>query len=283
MYSLKEKIINSIYESYTMKKAFDFLKIQEKPKKGGVIEIRGSYYSPVVLPYLQGLLELAGDYIDGFKFAGCSQRLHPVPVLKKIINLCHKHKVYVSTGGMIERIYVEGKGTVNKYLRETKKFGFDVVEVSSGLIPIPLKDKVDIVKQVHELNMKSKPEIAFNLGAGAGSKTTQYETKLKLRPLKEVFKEIDAYLKQKPYMLMFESEGITEDIPEKVWRKDIIKKVIDRYGLNTWMFEAADPKVFKWYLKNYGPECNFFIDHSQIIELQCWRSGLWGDPKLWKK
>jgi len=265
-----------------MKKAFDFLKIQEKPKKGGVIEIRGSYYTPVVIPYLKGLLEIAGDYIDGFKFAGCSQRLHSVQALKKIINLCHKHKVYISTGGMIERVYMEGSTSVDKYLKETKKFGFDVVEVSSGLVQIPLKDKVDIVKQVHEYGLKAKPEIAFNTGAGAGSQTTKYESALKLRPLPEVFKEINAYLKEKPYMLMFESEGITEDIPEKQWRTDIIKQVIERYGLNTWMFEAADPKVFKWYLRNYGPECNLFIDHSQIIELQCWRSGLWGDPKFWK-
>ncbi len=28
------------------------------------------------------------------------------------------------------------------------------------------------------------------------------------------------------------------------------------------MFEAADPDVFAWYVKNYGPEVNLFVDHS---------------------
>ena len=30
------------------------------------------------------------------------------------------------------------------------------------------------------------------------------------------------------------------------------------------MFEAADPKVFEWYIKNYGADVNLFVDHSQI-------------------
>lgn len=32
------------------------------------------------------------------------------------------------------------------------------------------------------------------------------------------------------------------------------------------MFEAADPQVFAWYVKTYGPEENVFIDHSQIVQ-----------------
>lgn len=26
------------------------------------------------------------------------------------------------------------------------------------------------------------------------------------------------------------------------------------------MFEAADPAVFEWYIKNYGNEINLFVD-----------------------
>jgi len=47
------------------------------------------------------------------------------------------------------------------------------------------------------------------------------------------------------------------------------------------MFEAADPEVFAWYIKNYGPEVNLFVDHSQIIQLECLRSGIWGNKSLW--
>ena len=47
------------------------------------------------------------------------------------------------------------------------------------------------------------------------------------------------------------------------------------------MFEAADPEVFAWYIKNYGAEVNLFVDHSQIVQLECLRSGLWGTKSLW--
>lgn len=48
------------------------------------------------------------------------------------------------------------------------------------------------------------------------------------------------------------------------------------------MFEASDPPVFKWYLKNFGSNANLFIDHSQIVEFTAWRTKLWGDKDIWK-
>jgi phosphosulfolactate synthase (CoM biosynthesis protein A) len=52
-------------------------------------------------------------------------------------------------------------------------------------------------------------------------------------------------------------------------------------GLEKVMFEAADPAVFGWYVKSYGPDVNLFIDHSQIVQLECLRSGIWGTNELW--
>jgi phosphosulfolactate synthase (CoM biosynthesis protein A) len=69
------------------KKAFDFVKISElspKPRQNGIIEIRGPYYTAVTISYLQDLLDMWGDYIDGFKFAGGSQRLLSIEILKKL-------------------------------------------------------------------------------------------------------------------------------------------------------------------------------------------------------
>jgi hypothetical protein len=33
--------------------------------------------------------------------------------------------------------------------------------------------------------------------------------------------------------------------------------------------------------KNYGPEVNLFVDHSQIVQLACLRAGIWGTKSLW--
>jgi hypothetical protein len=42
----------------------------------------------------------------------------------------------------------------------------------------------------------------------------------------------------------------------------------------------ADPEAFGWYVKNYGPEVNLFVDHSQIVQLECLRRGIWGTKSL---
>ena len=39
----------------------------------------------------------------------------------------------------------------------------------------------------------------------------------------------------------------------KSWRTDVPAKIIGALGLEKVMFEAADPEVFTWYIKNYGP------------------------------
>jgi (2R)-phospho-3-sulfolactate synthase (ComA) len=46
-------------------------------------------------------------------------------------------------------------------------------------------------------------------------------------------------------------------------RYDVIAMIVAALGLNRAMFEAADPAVFTWYVKTYGPDVNLFVDHSK--------------------
>jgi phosphosulfolactate synthase (CoM biosynthesis protein A) len=61
----------------------------------------------------------------------------------------------------------------------------------------------------------------------------------------------------------------------------VIARIADALGLERVMFEAADPSVFTWYVKHYGAEVNLFVDHSQIVQLECLRSGIWGTKDVW--
>ena len=265
--------------------AFEFVSIDippHKPRKTGIIEFRGPYYTPVSFGYLKNLLEDWAYFVDGFKFAGGSMRLLPVTRVKQIIQLCHDNKVYVSTGGFVERVIAQGGQAVDRYLNECKSLGFDVVEVSSGLAPITLEDKIKIVKQVQKLGMKPKPEVSMMIGAGAGTHIAGYETNTKMKSFEEFSSEVVAQLDAGAEMLMIESEGLTEDLPPEKWKTEVIKKLVSRFGLKNLMFEAADPLVFKWYLKNFGKDVNLFIDHSQIVEFTAWKTKLWGDPDIWR-
>jgi phosphosulfolactate synthase (CoM biosynthesis protein A) len=70
----------------TLDRAFDFLKINErpaKPRSRGVTEIRGPYYTPMGKHYLQDVLETMGVYVDVLKFAGGSFSLMPRKAVKE--------------------------------------------------------------------------------------------------------------------------------------------------------------------------------------------------------
>ncbi len=74
-------------------------------------------------------------------------------------------------------------------------------------------------------------------------------------------------------MITIESEGITEEVT--TWRTDVVATIARELGLEKVMFEAVDPEVFGWYVKDYRPEVNLFVDPSQIVQLECLRRGIW--------
>ncbi len=266
------------------KKAYEYVKLMElpkKPRKTCVTEVRVPYYASVAtVTYLKDLLDAWSEYFDGLKFACGTHRLLDREVVRKIIKMAHDYDVYVSTGGFVERVTVEGSKAVDKYFEDCKHLGFDVVELSSGFADITVPDMLAMEKQVRKLGMKPKPEITMMHGAGAGTHITGYKTVMK--PVDEFMKEAAAHIKAGAEIIMVESEGLTEDLPPERWRVDVIRELVKRFGYKHWMFEAADPEVFKWYLKNIGKEVNLFIDHTQITEYNAWRLGLWGDPEIWK-
>ncbi len=206
-------------------RSFPFLRVNEreaKPRKRGLTEIRGPYYSVVGRRYLEDLFETMGAYVDSLKFAGGSFALMPERAVRDIIELCHKYDVLVSTGGFIERVLVQG----------------------GEAAPAELK-----AEGTRDPNWAIAQAKRF-LEAGAD-------------------------------IIMIESEGITENVDP--WRTDVPAKFIDAIGMEKLMFEAADPDVFAWYIKNYGADVNLFVDHSQIVQLECLRSGIWGTKSLWGK
>src|SRR5438046_9830120 len=96
-------------------RSFSFLRINEregKPRKRGLTEIRGPYYSVVGRRYLEDLFEMMGAYVDSLKFSGGSFTLMTERALQDIIELCHEHEVLVLTGGLVVRILLQAADAV---------------------------------------------------------------------------------------------------------------------------------------------------------------------------
>src|SRR5699024_7153068 len=262
-------------------KTFDFLNKNErsdKPRNIGITEIRGPYYSMIGKRHLRDLMELAGDYVDSFKFSGGAFSLMPKQSVTDLIDVAHEYDALVSTGGFMEYVLTQGDEAVDKYIETCKDYGFDIIELSAGFITIPTDDWLRLIEKVQEAGLKAKPEVGIQFGAGGDSSIEELESEDTLDPGFAV-QQIQRFIDAGAYMIQIESEGMTENA--EPWRTDVPATFINELGMEKLMFEAADPEVFAWYIKNYGPEVNVFVDHSQIVQLETLRRGIWGTTSLW--
>ena len=177
----------------------------------------------------------------------------PINALREIIDLAHNYNVLVSTGGFIERVLTHGPEVVNRYIQECYEVGFDILEISSGFITIPVDDWLRLVEKVQKTGLKAKPEVGIQFGAGGATSAEELAAE-GTRDVEWAIAQAKRFLDAGAYMIMIESEGITENV--KTWRTDAVAKIIGTLGLEKVMFEAADPEVFAWSIKNYGSEVN---------------------------
>lgn len=251
---------------------------QAKPREVGLTEIRGPIYAPMGINYLMDLFSTMGPYVDSFKFGAAAFALMPRQAVKEMVDLCHEHDVKVSTGGAMETVLRAGAATVEPYLEECVALGFDIVEISSGFLSIPFDDILRLVQVTLEAGLTPKPEISVQFGAG-GTSTAEALEEAGQIDLNWAVKCAKDCLEAGAPLVMLESEGVTEAVKE--WRTEVPARFASEIGLDKVMFEAADPVVYGWYVKQFGPEVNLFIDHTQIINLECLRTGLWGTSDLW--
>jgi phosphosulfolactate synthase (CoM biosynthesis protein A) len=261
--------------------SFDFIPRAwrpEKPRTFGLTEGRGPYYSTYGSRHLADVLDVAGQWVDGVKWAGGSFALVPREEVRKLSDLVHEHDAYVSSGGWIETVLRYGPDAVAHYLKEAKEVGFDVIEVSTGFLSVPTSGLLRLIEQVIKAGLKAKPELGIQSGSGGDSAVAELPAESK----KDVGHLVDRgkkALDAGASIIMIESEGITENVAE--WNTAAAAAIMNGLGMGNVMFEAADPPVFEWYIKNYGNEVNLFVDHSQVLQLEGLRQNIWGNKSTW--
>src|SRR5699024_1751510 len=250
----------------------------EKPRTFGMTEIRAPYYSTFGTRHLQDVFDVAGQWVDGIKWAGGSFALVPTEQVRAFSDIAHENNAYVSSGGWIETVLRYGDDAVDHYLKEAKEVGFDVIEISTGFIMLNTSGLQRLVEKVVKAGLKAKPELGLQIGSGGDSG----EAELAAEGKKDIGDLVDRgkkALDAGASIIMIESEGITENVTE--WDTGAAASIINGLGLENVMFEAADGPVFEWYVKNYGNECNLFVDHSQILQLEGLRQNIWGNKSTW--
>jgi phosphosulfolactate synthase (CoM biosynthesis protein A) len=248
------------------------------PGAGGLTSIGGPYYTPVGPRYLADLLGAMGGAVDTLKYAAGAFAVMRADTVRRLNRIAREHDVAVSTGGFIERVVAWGDEHVEPYLHACRSLDFDIVEVSSGFIAIAEDEFARLIERVRLAGLRAVAEVGIQRGAGGSSAPDVLERAGTIDPeaaLRRAERALDAGAE----LIIVESEGITEQVRE--WRKDVPRLFAERLGIERLLFEAAEPRVFEWYIRAFGADVNLFIDHSQIVRLEALRAGAWGPAGMW--
>lgn len=241
-------------------------------------EIRGPHYSFFNQNLLQDIFESMGPFVDGLKFSGGSHSLMPKSFIKEITDIAHEHNVYVSTGDWAEHLLRQGPSAFKEYVQECKQLGFDTVELNVGTLEIPEDTLLRFVRTVKSDGLRVKPLFAvkFNKSDIPKAGDRAFGAYVVPEPRSSEFVEdVDLLIRRAERCLEAGADMIMID-PDDICnadavRADLIAKIVGRLGLEKTMFEASNARTSEWFIQRYGPKVNLFVDHSQVMDLECLR------------
>ncbi|KAH9796576.1 protein HEAT-STRESS-ASSOCIATED 32 [Citrus sinensis] len=252
----------------------------EKPRRFGVTEMRSPHYTlSSSHNVLEDIFESMGQFVDGLKFSGGSHSLMPKPFIEEVVKRAHQHDVYVSTGDWAEHLIRNGPSAFKEYVEDCKQVGFDTIELNVGSLEIPEETLLRYVRLVKSAGLKAKPKFAvmfnksdipsdrdraFGAYVARAPRSTEYVEDVDL-----LIRRAERCLEAGADMIMIDSDDVCKHADSL--RADIIAKVIGRLGLEKTMFEATNPRTSEWFIRRYGPKVNLFVDHSQVMDLECLR------------
>lgn len=115
----------------------------------------------VGLRQLADLCEAQGDNIDIFKRACGSMRVQPRELVKQKIALARQFGIGYSTGGVLERVLLQGPDAVTRFIDEAHTLGFSEVEISNGHTILSIDDKQELITAVSAAGLLAVPEVAM--------------------------------------------------------------------------------------------------------------------------
>lgn len=251
----------------------------EKPRTYGVTEVRGPHYSLFSQNLLEDIFESMGEFVDGLKFTGGSHSLLPKTYIREVTDMAHKHNVYVTTGDWAEHMLRKGPSAFKEYLEECKQLGFDTIELNVGSIGFPEETLLRYVRLIKNGGLRAKPQFAVKINKSdiPVNRDRAFGSYVVPAPRSSEFVEdVDLLIRRAERcleagadMIMVDADDVCEQADSV--RADTVAKIIGRLGLERTMFEASNPKTSEWFIKQYGPKVNLFVDHSQVMDLECLR------------
>jgi phosphosulfolactate synthase len=241
-----------------------FLDLPARPAKPRSTGLTHALDKGLPLRSTRSLLATAGAYLDIWKFGWGTAYLDP-DIKRKITDLV-RHQVVPCLGGtLLEVSWLQGR--VEACLDWAAAQGITMVEVSRGIAPMSLSEKVKLIDLaaerftvVSEVGSKDPAtvatpaqwcdEIAGDLAAGAWKVVTEGR----------------------------ESGTVGLYHPSGAVRADLVEAVVAEAGVDPLLFEAPRKDQQAWFINTYGANVNLAnVALDDLVGVEALRLGLRAD------
>jgi phosphosulfolactate synthase len=242
----------------------DFLSLPKRPPKPRQVGLTHVIDKGFTLAQIEGLFDLAGDYIDIVKLGwGTSYVTHN---LRRKLDLYAGLGVPVVLGGTLWEACV-AQGKFEPWRAWVSDLGLRHVEVSDGTIQLPHEQKLDYIARLAQ---------DFIVLSEVGSKDVEDI----VAPYRWV-EQIEGELRAGAWKVITEAR---ETGTAGIYRRDgeirmgLIDEIVHAIDPNRLLFEAPQKAQQVWFIKKFGPNVNLGnIPPEEVIALETLRLGLRAD------
>lgn len=245
----------------------DFLSLPArsgKPRTTGLTHVLDKGVPP---RQAQALLEVAGEFVDIWKFGWGTAYLDRG--VERKLALLAEHDVRACLGGTLLEV-AWSQGRVEECLRWAGDAGVSLVEVSRGVMPMPLADKARLI---------SRAARSFTVLAEVGTKDP-----VRQLDIGEWKDEVGHDLAAGAWLVITEGRASgtvgTYDASGAVI-EEVIDAVVGVAGHERILFEAPRRHQQAWCINRFGPEVNVGnVALEDLLNLETLRLGLRADTAV---
>jgi len=222
------------------------------------------------LSMAKDLVNIGSEYIDIIKLGWATPCLMKKSLVKEKVKIFRQAGISVGNGGTLLEIAYH-RGELDEFFKEAKELGFDVIEVSNGIVPMPSKDKIEIIK-------RAKSE-GFIVVSEVGRKDPLEDKKLSIEQrIDEALMDLGAGSFQVIIEAREAGKGLGIYNEKGEVNIETTKRLVEKIGIQHIMFEAPEKSQQVFLILLLGKDVNLGnIKPEDVIPLETLRQGIRGD------
>lgn len=247
-----------------LKQLFSDTARTSKPREHGLTHVLDKGLS---VAEIHGLMEVAAEFIDIVKLGWATAVV--VGNLEKKLEAYRSYGIPVCCGGSLFELALM-RNRLDDYIGFLKGNGFSLVEVSDGVISLPLNQKLQWIEKLSR---------DFRVLSEVGSK----DREVIVAPYRWV-NQIRAELEAGAWKVVTEGResgtvGLYRDSGEI--RMGLVEEIEANIDIRRVIFEAPQKPQQVWFVKRFGCNVNLGnIPPSEVISLETIRQGLRADTMV---